>query len=496
MIEPKEIRILDINSQTHGVPATQLMENAGKSVADYITETLKLSNKKILLLIGPGNNGGDGLVAARYLNNSHNLAIQLSCHPDDIRTQIAKDNYKSLPPDILIRTIDQLDELPSLIDNADLLIDALLGIGLSGELKEPYKAIVHTINSHNKHKPVIAADIPTGHGTNTMIKATHTITFHDSKTGMDHTTCGTIHIADIGVPKKAQTHLGPGDLQVLYPQPQSDSHKGDNGRVLIIGGGPYNGAPLLSGLASLRTGADLTTLLTPQRTYDAIKSYSPDLICIDLPSTTHLRKKDIETIKLHIKTNHAVLVGPGLGSHPETQEALKTLIPTLLKEDKKLIIDADAIQMLGELLANDKIPANHKGSITVTPHHKEYEKLTGHKLPEGLEQQTEAITRFAQKHHLSILLKGPTDILTNGETHKYNTTHNPAMTVGGTGDVLAGIIAALQSKNCTPFDSIRIGAYLNGTAGNAAFEHNSYGMSATDLIEKIPQILKDHFKKD
>ncbi len=494
MIEPKEIHILDCNSKTHGVPAKQLMENAGKSVFDYITETLKLKNKKILLLIGPGNNGGDGLVAARYLTKENNLAIQLSCHPDDIKTQIAKDNYKSLPADIVIRTSDQLEELPSLINNADILIDALLGIGLTGELKEPYNTIVHTINSHNKHKPVIAVDIPTGHGTDTTIKATHTITFHDKKIGMDHTSCGTIHVADIGIPKKAQTHLGPGDLQVLYPKPKTDSHKGDNGRVLIIGGGPYNGAPLLSGLASLRSGADLTTLLTPQRTYDAVKSYSPDLICIDLASTTHLRKEDIDAIKPYLKANHAILVGPGLGNHPETQEALKRLIPKILAEEKALIIDADGIQILGELLKSGTIDANHKGSITVTPHHKEYEKLTGKKLPEELEKQTEQLASFAQKHCLSILLKGPTDILTNGETCKYNTIHNPAMTVGGTGDVLAGIIAALQSKNCTPFDSIRIAAYLNGTAGNAAFEHNSYGMSATDLIDKIPHILKEHLQ--
>jgi len=492
MIEPKEIHILDCNSKTHGVPAKQLMENAGKSVSDYITETLKLTNKKILLLIGPGNNGGDGLVAARYLNKENNLAIQLSCQPDDIKTQIAKDNYKSLPPNIVIRTSDQLEELPSLIDNADIIIDALLGIGLSGELKEPYKSIVATINSNKKHKPVIAVDIPTGHGTDTRIIATHTITFHDKKTGMNHTSCGTIHVADIGIPKKAQTHLGPGDLQVLYPKPKSDSHKGDNGRVFIIGGGPYNGAPLLSGLASLRSGADLITIASPKRTYDAIKSYSPDLICIDLISSTHLCKEDIATLEPYIKANHAILLGPGLGSHQQTQEALKSLIPKILEEDKTLIIDADAIQTLGELLRNGAIDFDHKGSITVTPHHNEYKKLTGKKLSEELESQTEELISFAQKHCLSILLKGPTDILTNGDTHKYNTIHNPAMTVGGTGDVLAGIIAALQSKNCTAFESIRIAAYLNGSAGNLAFEHNSYGMSAIDVLEKIPQVLKEH----
>jgi len=479
MISGKEIKVLDENSEYLGTPTIDLMENAGKGVADFILNKLKIKEKKILVCCGPGNNGGDGFVAARYVAKNNKVVVFFQ--GEKCKSDIAQQNLTRLQKQ-KIPIISSVDEFDSEINKNDIIIDALLGIGILGELRKPYSSLVKKINEAS-NKTIISVDIPSGLGTNQSVHPKYTITFHDSKIGMNEQNSGEIHVVNINIPKDAETYVGPGELKTYYPKPKKDSHKGENGRVLVIGGGPYTGAPALSGLAAMRTGADLVTIATPKRSWLSIASFSPNLIVKDLNSNV-LIPGDIHIIRELLPKCDAVVIGPGLGGLKETQETIIKVIGLAITENKPLVIDADAIQAVGNQ------PTILKGSHTViTPHQGEFKKLTGIDLPDDIETRTLIIKEWANKLDISILLKAPVDILTNGKDSRLNKIHNEGMTVGGTGDVLAGIIGALLSKGVESYNAIRIAAFLNGEAGNFAFKKHSYGLLATDIIDEIPQVL-------
>lgn len=501
MISGKEVHVLDKNSEFHGVPTINLMENAGKGVAEFIIKQLKPEIKNILIFCGTGNNGGDGFVAARYLSKKYYVSVFLIGKKNDIKTDISKKNFQKIQKQkIKIYSIDELKSINHILNDYQIIIDAMLGIGLIGDLKKPYESIVKKINNPS-NKTIISVDIPTGFGTNISIKPDYTITFHDIKTNMTKQNCGIIKIVDIGIPQKAIEYVGPGELSTYYPKSKKDSHKGDNGRLLVVGGGPYYGAPALSSFAAQRTGCDLVYIITPKRVAKAITSYSPflikpiilaknlakyspNLIVQNAYDTDKLISKDIGLVeKLNSKTN-ALLIGPGIGSDKETQKTVEEILRLYVKNDKPIVIDADAIQVVG------KKPEIIKNSKTViTPHTGEFKELTGITLSKNLNDRRKNVEKWAEKLGVTILLKGPTDIISNGTQTKLNDIHNEAMTVGGTGDVLAGIIGALLSKNVEPFNAARIGTFINGYAGNLAFEKKSYGLISTDIIEEISNVL-------
>lgn len=499
MISCKEIKVLDKNSEYYGVPTNILMENAGRGVANFIIDKLKPKYKEILFFCGIGNNGGDGFVAARYLSHRFNITIFLTGKKEDIKTDISKINYKKLK-NVKIYDKESLNKIDELLKKNHVIVDSMLGIGLSGSLREPYLTIVKKINSV-KNKTIISVDVPTGIGTDNSVKPDYTVTFHDMKEGMNKGNCGNIKVVDIGIPKKAYDYIGPGELSAFYPIPKNDSHKGENGRLLIVGGGPYYGAPALSSFAAQRTGIDLIYVATPKKVARAITSYSPliirpirlakeiarhspTLIIKELTNENYLVKDDIKIIQPLLKKVDAVLIGPGLGSEKETQNAVFDIIRLFITNKKPIVIDADAIKVVGK---------NHdliKNSQTViTPHTGEFKELTGIKLSNNLDERKKNVEKWANKFGITILLKGPIDIVSNGKYTKLNDIHNEAMTVGGTGDVLAGIVGALLSKGVEPFDAARTGIFINGEAGNIAFKKRSYGLIATDLIEEIPKVL-------
>ncbi|MEM4258534.1 MAG: NAD(P)H-hydrate dehydratase [Candidatus Thermoplasmatota archaeon] len=485
MLNAKEIHVLDRNAEYFGVPTSQLMENAGKAVAEFIALKFKLDHKKILIFCGSGNNGGDGLVAARYLHEQH-AKVSVFLAADEMKTDISQVNYTKVKQlGIRIYTLDDFNQVDDLIRDHELLVDALLGIGVEGILREPYSILVHKINSSHD-KTIISVDVPTGFGTNLSVKPHFTITFHDMKEGMNHENSGYIHVSDIGIPLQAVQYVGPGDVSVYYPRPKKQSHKGENGVVLIIGGGPYTGAPALAGLACLRTGADLVYIATPQRSWSIVASFSPNLIVQDL-SDEYLKEQDISKIKQFLPHCTAVLLGPGLGSKHETENAIYQLLKLCVAEQKPLVVDADAISVVGkhrDILKNT--------STVVTPHAGEFQKLTGVELPVDVMTRVKIVDEWARTLGITVFLKGPIDILSNGFDHKQNIVHNEAMTVGGTGDVLAGIISCLLAKGVQPFHAVRIAAFLNGEAGNLAFKKKSYGLLATDIIDEIPEVLKKY----
>ncbi len=485
MIDNSEVHVLDRNAEYLGVPTDILMENAGKNVANFIQS--QYSNVQVLILCGTGNNGGDGFVAARYLAKNYPVVVFLLGFEKDIHSSIAKMNFEKLKTTpISIYDIRHLKQIPELIEKSSIIVDAMLGIGISGALREPYGYVVELLNNL-REKIIVAVDVPTGLGTKTSLHSQFCITFHDMKEGMDENSCGEIIISDIGIPLEASLYVGPGDLVVYYPKPKISSHKGENGRVLIVGGGPFFGAPALSGLAVLRTGADLVYIASPKQSARIISGFSPNLIVFPLMNDDIFSTNDVSDVLKYAENVDSVIVGPGLGTAPETMNAVIMLLKELLKVGKPLVLDADGLKAVAK---NYNI-LNHSNTV-LTPHSEEFAIFTGEVLPFDVEKRKEIVALWAKRLDITIFLKGPVDIISNGKSTRLNVVHNEAMTVGGTGDVLAGIIGALLSKKTTPFNAARISAFLNGEAGNQAFSSKSYGLLATDIIEKIPSVLKKY----
>ncbi|MFO7619611.1 MAG: NAD(P)H-hydrate dehydratase [Thermoplasmata archaeon] len=473
MIRVLESKVLDRNAQALGISAGELMENAGKAVA---REALAMKAEgPVLIACGPGNNGGDGVVAARHIARAGRAAtIALLTSRKSVKSQLLVENLYKLPKSVMVVE----EAKPSMITGAAIVIDSMLGTGLRSEPREPYASWIRAINGSGAH--VISADVPTGLGTGLCVKPEITVTFHDSKEGMDRKSCGRIVIADIGIPGEAGEFVGPGELE-YYPIPAKDSHKGQNGRLLIIGGGPYAGAPALSAFAAHAIGADLVTIAAPEPSASTIASYSPNFIVRPLEGKVLAPGHHAHLMELAGESD-AVLLGPGLGRDRDTVKAVRGILKAL---KKPVVVDADGLfAMSGAKLPGFKVPA------ILTPHAREFTRLGG-----SDDLSVESADALAGRFNATILLKQPMDIISDGKHHKLNRTGNPGMTVGGTGDVLAGIVAGLMAKGAQPYDAARMGAYISGTAGDLAFDSLMYSMTATDVIACIPAALKRGLSK-
>ena len=471
MLPVKEFSVLDINSEASGVPTGVLMENAGRGVAEVVEGRFG-HGLRIAVLCGPGNNGGDGLVAARHLAPRNKVDILLAKPADRIRSDIAKDAYEEVK-DLVLRT-----EEPDLA-KYDLLVDALLGTGTAGKVKEPYLGLIERMNASRAR--IVSVDVPSGFGGDIMAKADVTVTFHDVKEGMTGDNSGEIVVVDIGIPAEASTYVGPGEF-VYYPLPVPDSHKGDNGRLLIVGGGPYTGAPALGALGAYRVSVDLVRIAVPERAFVPVASFSPNFIVHELSGRKHLVKKDVDEIEELLPWSDALLIGPGLGADKETLEAVKDVIE---KCDRPMVVDADAISAVADDLS---VLEGRTGIIT--PHSGEFKRLTGLPLPMDPERRIEPAKDLAERTGMTVLLKGRVDVIACQDRVKLNRTGNAGMSVGGTGDVLAGIAAGLLARGVRPFDAARLAAFVNGTAGDIAFQEMGYGFMATDVADRVARAVK------
>jgi hydroxyethylthiazole kinase-like uncharacterized protein yjeF len=464
MISPLESRVLDANSENLGIAVDELMKNAGRELAEVLAGTF-VNGEKLLFVCGAGNNGGDGYAAANQIEG-RSVTVAYFSEP---KTKAARKQFSKLQnAPVKFKNID--------LNDYDVIVDCVLGTGTHGDVQEPYASYIDAVNKSKK--TVVACDIPSGFGTSKAIRPDVTVTFHDMKTGMNHRNCGTIIIADIGIPAEASGQVGPGDL-LRYPVPKSGSHKGQNGRLLIVGGGPYTGAPALAAMAALRVGIDLVRIAAPENAAGIIASYSPSFILSSLPGD-HLTNESVEEILNMSEEADAVLIGPGLGSDSETADAVSAIVRNCTKPT---VIDADGINAL----AGRKF--SHKAPIVFTPHSMELSRLTGKKDADG-----EDASKFAAKHRCVILLKGATDLIFDGKKMRSNVTGTPAMTVGGTGDVLAGAVSGLISKGMPCFDAACLAAYLCGKAGERAFDEYSYGLTAPDVAKDIAKVLRDELK--
>lgn len=475
MLPAKEFTVLDLNAEALGVPTGFLMENAGRGIAEVVQERYG-SGLKIAVVCGPGNNGGDGLVAARHLKESNHVDVFMAKPPEDIRTDIARDAFEAVKD--MVRSVGRVR-----LKGYDLVLDALFGTGVSGKIGEPYASIIKAINSSGSR--IASVDVPSGLGTDLSVQPELTVALHDTKEGMTAQNSGEIVVRDIGIPPEAALYVGPGEL-AYYPIPTPDSHKGDNGRVLIIGGGPYTGAPALAGMGAFGIKVDLVHIATPARSYIPIASYSPNFIVHRLGGKV-LTKELVPQLKDLTKKADAVLIGPGLGDANETMEAARNFVRGC---DKPLVIDADAIGAVAKDLSV------LKGKVgVITPHSGEFAKLSGKLPPQDYEARIGPAMELARSIGMTVLLKGRIDVIADGERAKLNRTGNAGMSVGGTGDVLAGEVLGLMSRGVQPFEAARIAAFVNGVAGDLAYEESGFSLLATQVAELVPAALKPFLDK-
>jgi NAD(P)H-hydrate epimerase len=491
-ITSREMRTLELNAEYFGVSRLQLMENAGRNVALEIAARFR-ADKTVAVFCGLGGNGGDGFVAARHLSAmGFKTSVVLAGKAKEIMDKATLENWKplqALAETIPVHEIYDSTAIPEI--NAEIIVDALLGTGTKGDLRPPILQLVRKINSLTAFK--IAVDIPTGIEADTgeilgeAVKAHVTITFHKTKRGLEKAReyVGELVVKDIGIPKEFETFAGPGDVSLVGKPRPSESHKGDFGRLLVVGGSEtFSGAPSLVALAALRTGADLAYVAAPEKTAYAIASMSPDLITIKLEGK-HLNAGNVSTLKPYIEAANSVVLGPGLGLHPETREAVKAIVETVETAAKPLLLDADGLKAFAEFKRKLNVP------LVLTPHAGEYATLTGKKLPSDLKDKVAEVQKTATELGATVLLKGAVDIIADEKRFKLNFTGNPGMTVGGTGDVLSGIVGAFLAQQADPFEAAVAGAFVNGAAGDFVVEEKGYHMVAVDLMEWIPKILDD-----
>jgi hydroxyethylthiazole kinase-like uncharacterized protein yjeF len=495
MLEPitsREMRALELNAEYFGVSQLQLMENAGYGIASEIASRFK-PDKSVAIFCGLGGNGGDGFVAARHLSSlGFKVTVILAGKAKEISHKAALENWNAiqfLKESTSIHEVGDSTLTPDV--TADIVVDALLGTGTKGKLKPPILQLVEKINVLNAFR--VAVDVPTGIDSDTgetlgtAVKANLTVTFHRTKKGLENASeyVGELIVKDIGLPKEFEKFSGPGDV-LLVTKPRSlESHKGDFGRLLIIGGSEtYSGAPALVALAALRTGVDLAYVAAPEKTAHTIASMSPDLITIKLEGT-HLNVGNASALKKQIETANTIVLGPGLGLHSETKEAVKVIVDAVESAGKPLLLDADGLKAFAEFKRKLNVP------LVLTPHAGEYAILTDKKPPEDLTEKASEVQKTAAELGAIILLKGHTDVVSDEKRFKLNFTGNPGMTVGGTGDVLSGIVGAFLAQQIDPFEATVAGAFVNGAAGDFVFEEKGYHMVPTDIIQRIPQVLND-----
>jgi hydroxyethylthiazole kinase-like uncharacterized protein yjeF len=491
-ITSQDMRALEVNAEYLGVNLLQLMENAGSSVAKEIVTRFQ-KNKDALIFCGLGGNGGDGFVVARHLLSSgFAVSVVVVGKARDIAHPAALCNWEilqSLKDKITILEVTDSSAIPKV--SAGIVVDALLGTGTKGKLKPLIANVVDYMNSLNACR--VAIDVPTGIDSDTgavlgtAVKADLTVTFHKAKVGLEKAKkyLGELVVADIGLPAEFERLVGPGDVQ-LVAKPRADTaHKGDFGRLLVVGGSEvYSGAPTLVSLAALRTGVDLVYLAAPAKAAYAISSMSPDLITIKLEGD-NLKPASLETLKPYLNMVDAVVMGPGLGQSPETAKFVKACIDEVEKAQKPLLLDADGLKAFAKFKRQLKVP------LVLTPHAGEYAILTGEELPPSLEEKVATVQKTAKKLGATLLVKGKIDIICDPERVKLNSTGNPGMTVGGTGDVLSGIVGGLLAQHVDPFEAAVAGAFVNGAAGDFVANDIGYHMVATDVIEWIPRVLED-----
>ena len=269
----------------------------------------------------------------------------------------------------------------------------------------------------------------------------------------------------------------------VIPPRRKDSHKRMNGTVCVVGGSRlYHGAPYLCATGAMKSGVDLVFVAVPASIATPIRALSPDFIVVPLPDSK-LTRGNVSKLMAWVPETDVFAVGPGLGA--QNPESVAQALNRMKGDDRSLVVDADALR-------EQVLPSLRGANAVVTPHAREFERLFGVHLPDGLDERVEAVSGEAKKAGVTVLLKGPTDVISDGERTALNDTHTPAMTVGGTGDVLTGITAGLLAKRMPPFEAACAAAYINGAAGVEAVNQLGFHITASDVANQIANVMKKY----
>ncbi|MDO5814469.1 MAG: NAD(P)H-hydrate dehydratase [Methanobrevibacter sp.] len=510
-MHPIDMMVTDYNCEYLGLSRLCLMESAGKSLAEEVGKIAVYTFSKpvkVVIFTGSGGNGGDGFVAARYLLN-RGYDVDIYMLKENIRSKEAKINFEileNMKPRLSRLTIYNLKTLED-IENTEVakspqaefvIVDGLLGTGIKGKLQTNVKRAIEVINQSNGVK--ISVDVPsgmdplTGEVSDLAVVPDYTISFHKIKTGVrdaDEELVGGLVTADIGIPFEAEYFVNYGDFLRLKSRDEK-SHKGNNGRLLIVGGSKdYSGAPAISGMAAIGGGCDLVYVAAPEKAAEAIKSTSPDLIVKSLEGDKLSLSHSAEILDI-VRDVDCILIGPGAGIDEETSKLFNVLVT---KIKKPIVLDADALKQVELKLIKNR------DDIILTPHIFEFKSFfsVGNDLKLDIDSYDfkkvdENITEFqkiSRQIKGTVIVKGQYDLILSKNRFRINKSGNSGMTVGGTGDALSGICAALLGQKLNPFDSACLGVFINGLAGERAFDVKGNGFSATDLVSYIGSVIKD-----
>lgn len=514
IVTADEMREIDRRTmESHGVPYLQLMESAAARLVQYVREqALSIESERVVVLCGKGNNGGDGLAFARLWLEATNQAprVFLFSDPGQLRGDPAANcgrlREAGVEPTVVLSEAD-IATVREALGAADCIVDALLGTGLRGAAEGLPAAAIDAVNQRTGNAVVVSVDIPSGlisdgkRADGAVIRADHTVTFTAPKAGLvadgSARWVGRLTVAQIGSPWRVIEEvsssrwrwLEPMEFRSLPLERKRDAHKGDFGHVLIAAGSRGKaGAAGLAGMGSLRAGAGLTTVATPESSLNVVGSYAPEYMTEPLAETElgtiGLRSLEYGKFDALMKGKSAVAIGPGLSTLPETQEFVRTVVSRC---PLPIVLDADGLNAYAGRA--DELRKRSSPSLAVTPHPGEMARLCGVTVEEVQSHRSELALASAARWNVYVILKGYHTLIATPQGELFiNPAGTPAMASGGTGDVLTGVLAAVTAQFGTSDWGrvLGLGVYLHGCAGLVA---EARGASlASDLAHAVQRV--------
>jgi len=508
IVTAEQMRQIDRECIERGTPAGTLMENAGKAVAEETRAVLGTMNKQhILCLVGVGNNGGDGLVAARYLHEWGAGVIVYLCgrrDADDANLKLAREHGIAC---IEVVNDKKLKEFDNALSTATCVIDALLGIGKMRPLEGIFKQVLEKVSDakNTRGLTVVAVDLPSGMDADSgaidpsCTCADTTVTMAFPKLGLfgfpGAERVGKLKTADIGIPDSLadsiNTELLTGEwARDALPTRPLDANKGTFGRVLVVAGSiNFTGSAYLACSGAMRAGAGLVTLATPGSLQPILASKLTEATFLPLPDSQPgvISAEAVDIIKQECGRYDVLLIGCGLGQNPATAEFVTALLAE--KTLPPLVLDADALNILA------KIPhwwRQFTGDAIITPHPGEMSRLCGLSIEAIQSDRTGTAMKFAAEWNKTILLKGAYNVIASPEgCCRVSPFANPGLATAGTGDVLAGVIAGMAAQGLGLYDAASLGTYVGCEAGEMIRNVlGDAGMIASDLLSALPMTIK------
>jgi len=505
LVTTEQMRSLDRAAiDDYGIPGVVLMENAGRAMAEAAAQMLDGSGR-VIVVCGRGNNGGDGFVAARHLSNrSVPVEVYLLAAVDDLEGDAATNCHIAQRMKVPIFENPDQATIEAAVNSANLVIDAILGTGISGEVHGAAREAIEAINQSTA--PVVAVDIPSGISGDTgqvmgvAVRADRTLTFglpkigHYCYPGRDH--CGEIELVDISLPAtlvaaaELPTNLTTSqDVAAMLPPRWGDMHKGDAGRLLIVAGSPgMTGAAAMAGLAAVRSGAGLVTVGIPESLNYILEVKCTEVMTLPLPETAQgsLAPEAMDEILEFAEGCDTVALGPGLSQVPKTAELARQLIERI---SVSLIVDADGLNAC----AGATEPLKNRDAPTIiTPHPGELSRLMGWSITDIQQDRVTAAQQAAQDLQCVVVLKGAGTVTANPDGEVWvNPTGNAGMASGGVGDVLTGVVGGLLAGGGDAMKAAISAVYCHGLAGDLAEDYcGQRALIASDLLVQLPAALE------